>query len=52
MQTHILLKFDGDLATLTLTPDELGKPPTLDYVALDELAAHIATIRGPRVSAP
>ena len=24
---------------------ELGKPPTLDYVALDELAARIATIR-------
>ena len=45
MQTHILLKLDGDLATLTLTPNEPGKPPTLDYAALDELAAHIATIR-------
>ena len=31
MQTHILLEFDGDLATLTLTPDDPGKPPTLDY---------------------
>ena len=45
MQTHILLEFDGDLATLTLTPDEPGKPPTLDYAVLDELAAHIAAIR-------
>jgi len=45
MQTHILLKFDGDLATLTLTPDEPGKPPTLDYTALDELAGHVAAIR-------
>jgi enoyl-CoA hydratase len=45
MQTHILLKLDGDLATLTLTPDEPGKPPTLDYTALDELAGHVAAIR-------
>jgi enoyl-CoA hydratase len=45
MQTHILLERDGDVATLTLTPDEPGKPPTLDYAALDELAAHVATIR-------
>ena len=39
------LKLIGDLATLTLTPDEPGKPPTLDYAALDELSAHIAAIR-------
>jgi enoyl-CoA hydratase/carnithine racemase len=45
MQTHILLEFDGDIATLTLTPDDPGKPPTLDYAALDELSAHIATLR-------
>jgi enoyl-CoA hydratase len=45
MQTHILLGVTGDLATLTLTPDEPGKPPTLDYAALDELEAHVATIR-------
>ena len=45
MQTHILLEFGGDLATLTLTPDEPGKPPTLDYAALDALEAHVATIR-------
>lgn len=45
MQTHILLEFSGDLATLTLTPDAPGKPPTLDYAALDELEAHVAAIR-------
>jgi len=45
MQTHILLDITGDLATLTLTPDEPGKPPTLDYTALDELEAHFAAIR-------
>lgn len=45
MQTHILLEIHADIAHLTLTPDEPGKPPTLDYAALDELAAHIATIR-------
>jgi enoyl-CoA hydratase len=45
MQTHFLLEFDDDLAILTLALDEPGKPPTLDYAALDELEAHIATIR-------
>ncbi len=45
MQTHILLELTGDLATLTLTPDEPGKPPTLDYAALDELEQHVAAIR-------
>ena len=45
MQTHILLETINDVATLTLTPDEPGKPPTLDYAALDELEAHVATVR-------
>jgi enoyl-CoA hydratase len=45
MQTHILLELTSDLATLTLTPDEPGKPPTLDYPALDELERHVATLR-------
>lgn len=45
MQTHILLDLTGDVAALTLTPDDLGKPPTLDYVVLDELAAHTAALR-------
>jgi enoyl-CoA hydratase len=44
MQTHILLDITGDIAALTLTPDEPGKPPTLDYAALDALEAHVATI--------
>jgi len=45
MQTHILLEAINDIATLTLTPDEPGKPPTLDYAALAELEAHVAVIQ-------
>jgi enoyl-CoA hydratase len=45
MQTHILLEAQADVAYLTLVPEEAGKPPTLDYAALDELAECIAAIR-------
>jgi enoyl-CoA hydratase len=44
MQTHVVLEVREEVAYLTLTPDTPGKPPTLDYPALDELADRIAEI--------
>jgi len=44
MQTTVMYEQDGDVATLTFTCDEPGKPTTLDFKVLESLDAHLATI--------
>jgi len=45
MQTHVLYERENDIAYLTLTCDEPGKPNTLDLQVLDELAARLDEVR-------
>jgi enoyl-CoA hydratase len=45
MQTHVIYQRDSDVAYLTFSCDEPGKPNTLDLQVLDELAARLEEIR-------
>ncbi len=44
MKTHAVLTSSDGVATILFSPEEPGKPPTVDYELLDELEGHIGSI--------
>ena len=44
MKTHAVLSITEGVATILFSPEEAGKPPTIDYDLLDELEGHLKAL--------